>query len=211
MPETEETPLATGEQVEHIMDMWRRRLKNRELTREEAQIIITGGNRYLPVMDAAADMMVDRVRTEMFNTIVRTVRNIKRNQTVRQAIDATGRNQYGDDKLLATMPWGEGPEEVELVYVRAGKQLSPVEQERFLAEHDLIPDPQAQMADNEQNPGFADKYRNGLQWNRDRDLISFVIFSQGIEVGRIVYVDRFRRDWLGHWWFAGVRKPKAGK
>ena len=40
--------LATGEQIEHIMDMWRRRLKGRNVTLTEANHIIQNGNLYLP-------------------------------------------------------------------------------------------------------------------------------------------------------------------
>ena len=73
----EEVTLATGEQIEHIMDMWRRRLKGRNLTLAEANHIIQNGNLYLPVMDKAADVLVDQVRSDMQNTIVRMVRNIR--------------------------------------------------------------------------------------------------------------------------------------
>ena len=104
------------------------------------------------------------------------------------------------------MPVGDGPEEVELVYVRAGRVLSPAEQVIFLDEQGLKSDPQAQMADNEQDPSFGDEHPNGFQWDPDGQTVSFVFFS--LDDGeRNVYVYRRHLHWGDDDWFCGVRKP----
>lgn len=163
--EVSEELLATGEQIEHIMDMWRRRLRDRKLTRDEANHIIQHGGQYLEVMDKAADVLVDQVRSMRTNTIVRIVRNIRRDRTAREAIDAIDWTKYINDTVVGTIPMVAGPEEVELVYVQTDRNmLSPAEQVEFLASCDLEPDPPAQMADNEQDPAFADEHPNGFQW-----------------------------------------------
>ena len=201
----EEVTLATGEQIEHIMDMWRRRLKGRNLTLAEANHIIQNGNLYLPVMDKAADVLVDQVRSDMQNTIVRMVRNIRRNRTPEQAINDTGRNKYVTDSVVATMPVGQGPEEVELVYFRLGRFVYADELEREYETRGLTPDPQAQTADNEADPAFADEHPNTCLWNRDGKVSSYLTFYRWDDERR-VYCRRSGDFWHGFWWFAGVRK-----
>ena len=213
---TSEVPtakLATGEQVEHIMDMWRRRLKGRNLTLDEANHLIQNGGQYLPIMDEAADVLVDRVRSDTSNTIVRMVRNIRRGRTAEEAVSATGRKKHVDDFILATMPVGEGPEEVELVYYKPDP--SEYDNDNFMSEEGiekasssrgLCPDLQAQMADNEQDPSFADDHPNGMSWNRVGKVASFAAFGRWRDRRRVI-VDRHNDDdWDDCWWFAGVRK-----
>jgi len=201
----EEVTLATGEQVEHIMDMWRRRIKGRKLTLDEANQIIRNGGQYLPTMDKAADVLVDQIRSDMQNTIVRMVRNIQRTRTAVQAIDATGRTKYVDSEVLATMPVGQGPEEVELTYFKLSRFASPKEVAAEFESRNMDPDPQAQAADNEQHPAFADEHPNGTQWNLDGNTSSFLTFLRW-HGKRRVYCYRYGNNWGGYWWFAGVRK-----
>ncbi|MFA6416078.1 MAG: hypothetical protein WCW56_01170 [Candidatus Paceibacterota bacterium] len=200
-----EVVMATGEQVEHIMDMWRRRLNSRKLTLAEAQHIIQNGGQYLPIMDKAADVLVDQVRSDTQNTIIRMVRNVQRNRSAEQAINATGRTKYVDSSVLASMPVGSGPEEVELVYFKLGRYVGNEELEREYDVRGLRPDPQAQSADNEGDPSFADDHPNGCLWGRDGRVASFVAFGRWFG-GREVSVDRVDCGWFGRWWFAGVRK-----
>jgi hypothetical protein len=201
----EEVTLATGEQVEHIMDMWRRRIKGRKLTLDEANQIIRNGGQYLPTMDKAADVLVDQVRSDMQNTIIRMVRNIRRNRSAVQTINDTGRNKNVNDGILETMPVGNGPEEVELVYFRLGRTVYADELEREYEARGLEPDPQAQSTDNEADQSFADEHPNSNYWNRDGKLSSFLTFDRW-NGRRYVDCDRGGSYWDGRWWFAGVRK-----
>ncbi len=193
------TTLATGEQIEHIMDMWRRRLKGRDVTLAEANHIIQNGGQYLPVMDKAADVLVDQVRSDMQSTIVRMVRNVRRNRTAVQAINDTGRVQYVDSSVVATMPTGDGPEDVELTYFRASRYLSDDELELEFGSRELVPDPQAQAADNEADSAFADEHPNGTHWKNKKGQWCFASFDQDV-VERLVHVCRFGNRWHDIWW-----------
>lgn len=197
-----EATLATGEQIEHIMDMWRRRLKGRNVTLAEANHIIQNGNLYLPVMDKAADVLVGQVRSNMQNAIVRMVRNIRRNRTPQEVIDATGRNKYVTDSVVATMPVGQGPEEVELTYRRLGRYMTAEELDNFMI--GFKADPQAQAADNEADPEFADKHPNISQWDRDDKISSYLAFYRW-RVWRRVDCGRSGSRFGGDWWVCGVR------
>ena len=204
---TKNTPVvsgATGEQIEHIMDMWRRRLRSRNLTLDEGNQIIRNGGAYHPTMDAAADLLVDKVRSDIANTVVRMVRNIRRSRTPMQAIDATRRSKYVDDSIVATMPVGDGPEEAELVYFHLGRYVSEDDLAKEYETLGLVPDSQAQCADNEADPAFADAKPNGSQW-KDGKKWNFVAFSRR-GGGRGVGCVRIGRGWIGSWWFAGRRK-----
>ena len=101
--------LATEEQFGHILDQQKRRMRGRGLTKDEANVIIRNGNRYLPVMDQAADVLIDRVRSEIANTIIRMVK-VNRKRSAQETLDATGRKQYTDANIVATMPVGQGLE-----------------------------------------------------------------------------------------------------
>src|SRR3989344_2114109 len=204
---TKNTPVvsgATGEQIEHIMDMWRRRLRSRNLTLDEGNQIIRNGGAYHPTMDAAADLLVDKVRSDTTNTVVRMVRNIRRSRTPMQAIDAIGRNKYVDDSIVATMPVGDGPEETELVYFRLGRYVSEDDLAKEYETRGLVPDHQAQCAANEADPAFADTHPNGSQW-KDGKKWNFVSFHRG-DGERYVGCCRGVSGWGDGWWFAGRRK-----
>ena len=93
MPEVAVPELATEEQIGHVLEMWKRRLKGRKLTNPEAQVIITQGGLYLPVMDAAADVLVDRVRSDISKTLVVHMNDIKRGWTAQQLLDVASRDR----------------------------------------------------------------------------------------------------------------------
>jgi hypothetical protein len=179
-------------------------LRSRNLTLDEANQIIRNGGVYHPTMDAAADLLVDKVRSDIANTVVRMVRNIRRSRTAMEAIDASGRRKYVNDSIVATMPVGEGSEETELVYFRLGRFVSEDDLAKEYETRELIPDPQAQTADNEADPAFADNHPNGTQWKLPKGY-GFVAFDR-LGGGRSVGCGRDGDDWDGRWWFAGRRK-----
>ncbi len=197
--------LATGDQIEHLMDMIRQRLKGRKLTLGEVQYIIQNGGRYLSIMDEAVDVLVGRVRSDVSNTIVHMVRNIRRSRTVEEAVNATGRAKYVNNSVLATMPVGQGSEDVELVYFKLGRYIQAEDLEREYEARGFRPDPQAQMADNEADPSFADDHPNSCFWDRDGQVSSFAAFYRWGD-GREVLVGRSDDGRVDRWWFAGVRK-----
>lgn len=155
----------------------------------------------------------------MSSEIVRIVRNIRRTRTASEAINASRRMTYIHPSVLVTMPVGEGPEEVELIYFKPEpneydlpngclRNISNLGVLAALNRRNLRPDPQAQVADNESDPSFADKHPNGCIWNLEGNMASSVVFSQWGDVGRSVDVER-RDHWPNYMWFAGVRNLPA--
>lgn len=140
------------------------------------------------------------------NCIVRTVL-VDRALTPQASLDATKRRQYTTQSVVDTMPKGVG-EEVELVYFKLGKNGEYISCEAFKAECDkrgLVPDPQAQAADNAVDPAFGDVTPNACQWiDEDGNFCCATFLRFG--GGRRVHVDRDSYGWDGSWWGAGVRK-----
>ena len=201
--------LATEEQFGHILDQQKRRMRGRGLTKDEANVIIRNGNRYLPVMDQAADVLIDRVRSEIANTIIRMVK-VNRKRSAQETLDATGWKQYTDANIVATMPVGEGLEEVEMHYFKPDPALykngliSDADLVKEFDAHGLKPDPQAQADDNAAHPEFAKAHPNGTHWPLEGGGYGFLAFSAWVG-GRLVRCSRFV-DWNVVWVFGGVRK-----
>lgn len=126
---------------------------------------------------------------------------VNRNRTPQEAIAATGRKQYVDDKAVASMPRGQG-EVVDLYYVKANRFLSDDNLEKWMEELGLTFDPRAQAADNEANPTFADDYPNGAQWKNSKGEWCFSAFNRWDDE-RLVDIYRHGFGWNGSWWFPG--------
>ncbi len=133
--------------------------------------------------------------------IIRRVR-VDRTRTPQEVIDATGRRQYVDSDVLATMPKGEG-EEVDVHFVPTKRFVLVVEVPAFLAQYGLVLDPRAQAAVNEADPAFANKYPNGTQWG-DNCCLTFDRW-----VGeRSVSCGRDGSGWFDCWFLSGVPAPR---
>lgn len=205
---------ATEEQLDHIAEMWRRRikarLKERKIVIPEAQAIITNGGFYLPVMDQAADGLVDRVRSEVSNTIVVQMNDIKRGRSAKQLLDATGRAQYTEKASVATMPLigAGGPLSGEFVWFKPDRRLSDAEVEEERVKRGLVRDLEMQLQYNEEHPDFADVHPNGDSWTVDEkgsyDFVNLYRWDGGRGVG----VHRFGGGdgWGADTWFGGRRK-----
>ena len=172
---------------------------------EEAQSMIENDwDDLKPELETACVEAINKVRERKRKTIVRKVKNIRRNRTAAQAIDGTGRIKYVDSVIVDTMPVGDGPEEVELTYFRIGRYASDAEVDAEFETRRLVPDPQAQAADNEADPSFADSHPNVTHWKLPKGGYGFVSFDQGDE--RYVNCLRYGNLWNDDWWFAGRRK-----
>lgn len=152
--------------------------------------------------------------TTVISDIVRRVK-VNRMGTPEASISATRRIQgfnkmtFVEKDVLATMPVGKGPGEVEIVYFCLGHYATAEEVEREYELRGLLPDPQAQAADNGADPDFADQYPNCAQWNlaATDTLPSYASVAFGRWFGER-HVEVFRR-WVGYnggMWFGGVRK-----
>ena len=158
------------------------------------------------VMQGCVDA-INRVMERKSKPIIRKVR-VNRKRTAQETLDATRRVQYVNAEVLATMPVGSGPEEVELHYFNLGRFATDKERDCEYKRRGLEPDPQAQADDNAADPSFADKYPNASGWGNH----CYIAFDCWIGVSRNVNCNRDDGGWNGEWWFAGVRKvspPKA--
>lgn len=154
-----------------------------------------------------ADMLVG-IRVTANDTITRKT-TVNRSQTPKEALVATGRNQYVDDKVAKTMPTGEG-EEVTVTFFKPTEEeytrpgwISDDDLEKCYQRRGLKPDPRAQAKVNEDDPSFADDHPNGTHWKDSSGKWCFVTFH-GWHVARDVHVDRYDNVWRDDWWFAGV-------
>lgn len=143
------------------------------------------------------------------NLIVRKVK-VNRTRTAQEALDATGRRQYTDSAVVASMSMA-GAEEVEVVFFqpdlsKRGGYISDDDLEKEFALRGLKPaDPISVAAVNEADPTFADEYPNGTHWKDERGRWCFAAFGR-CDRERAVYVRRRGHGWPDLWWFAGVRK-----
>ena len=143
------------------------------------------------------------------NLIVRTAK-VNRDRSEQEAIEATGRAQYTDRKVVDAMPKGEG-DEVEVVFFKP--DLS--QRNGFITDDDLEKefelrglkpaDPISVAAVNEANPAFADERPHGTHWRDTKGNWCYAAFDRW-GGGRGVSVNRSGSGWDGLWWFAGVRK-----
>lgn len=193
--------LATGDQVDHVEGLVEKRLRG--LSRDQIQLLITNGGVYIQVYNR----MLDEVLSRLTGMIIRRIKP-DRTRTPQQVIAATARRQPVNDDVLVTMPMGEGNGEVEMIFFKPGRRLTPAELDAEYVARDLEPDPVAQAAINEADPAFADECPNGTQWKLPGGGWGFLFFSRGFG-GRYVYVVRNDDDWHGNWSFGGVRKKKA--
>lgn len=155
---------------------------------------------------------VDRLMTPGPPNIVRVVRNIHRNRSARQTINDTGRVKYSDVlsgywSIVDTIPVGNGSEETELIYFKLDKSVSNDQLAKEYQNRGLVPDPQAQVADNEADPAFADTHFNETHWPIDNGwgIVTFYRNKGERYIG--VGIIRDSRLLGPFWWYAGRRKP----
>lgn len=196
----------TDGQIENAVNKLRDAMrKNRsEITSDVAQQVL--GVENLGMMMFAPF----RERAEaVSNLIVRKV-TVNRGRSQQEVIDATGRVQYTNRKVVDAMPKGEG-DEVEIVFFKP--DLS--ERNGFITDNDLEKefelrglkpaDPISVAAVNEADPAFADEKPHGTHWKDAEGNWCCAAFDRW-RGRRRVDVRRGDDDWHDYWWFAGVRK-----
>jgi hypothetical protein len=191
----------TDGQIDKAIDQFRASLRKHssEFDSEATQLAL--GNKEL----APELLGVFRKYVEANSGMIIRHFKVDRTKTPKQMIDATGRKQYVDDGVLATMPT-DGPEEGDL-YFFPGKRFTPAAELAARYESlELVPDPYAQSQVNTDDSSFADEHPNGVQWQDDQGDFCFAAFRRWFVVERFVDVDRNARDWADRWWFAGRRK-----
>ena len=150
------------------------------------------------------------------NLIIRRV-CVDRTRSPQEALNATGRVQYTDCKVVKAMPKGEG-DKIEVVFFKP--DLS--ERNFFISDDDLEKefdlrglkpaDPISVAAVNKADPAFADEKPHGTHWKDAKGNWCYAAFRRWCDERG---VDAYLSDcgWDDFWWFAGVRLPtsQAGK
>jgi len=156
-----------------------------------------------------------RERAEAVSNLIVRKATVNRSRSPQEALEATGRAQYTDRKVVDTMPKGEG-NEVEVVFFRS--DLS--ERHGFISDDDLKKefdlrglkpaDPISVAAVNEADPAFADEKPHGTHWKDAEGNWCCAAFcrciGREVRVSRVSRVSRGGGGWSDRWWFAGVRK-----
>lgn len=159
---------------------------------------------------AGEQFAVFRRRVEAVSNLIVRRAKVNRTRSPQEVLDATGRKQYTDRKVVDAMPHGEG-DEVEVVLFKPdlrerGGYISDNDLEK---EFDLLglkpADPYSIAAVNEAEPAFADEKPHGTHWKNADGKWCYAAFGHW-GGGRLVYVSRGGRDWDDGWWFAGLRK-----
>lgn len=213
------TGISNG-QIDKLQEMLKHGLKKSDVlatssTAQIDQVIKTYGGSLRDKLVQSLERKVQEMIAEAESTFTVIVKRVDYTRTPEQVVHATGRAEYVDWNVAATMPCRATGilENLEVVFFRTGRQLTAEEQEQECAKRNLDPDPYAQAAVNEENPAFADKFPNGTQWSRDGKVASYLAFFRWDDGGRGVDCYRNGRDWHDYWWYSGVRKvspPQAG-
>ncbi len=148
-------------------------------------------------------------RAEMVsNFIVRKV-TVNRSRTRQEALDATGRKQYTDRKVVDSMPNAKA-DKVEVAFFK----LDLSKRNGYISDDDLEKefnlrgfkpaDPISVAAVNETDSAFADEHPNATHWKDVNGKWCYVAFSHLGGGGRCVDIARSDDGWDDRWWFAGL-------
>lgn len=126
--------------------------------------------------------------------------------TNRQALEATGRGLYVNDKALSEAPRGTKVKQTIYLF-KKGSKISCLQREeefnkRNLEEADLL----TISAFNKAHPKFADEYPNSIQWKDSAGNYCYATFRRSWDGKRNVYVSQDDDVWIDIWWFVGVCK-----
>jgi hypothetical protein len=141
------------------------------------------------------------------NPIVRIV-NVT-DCTAKEALEATGRVQCVDSRVVAAMPKGDVGE-TELVFFNVGREVSDDDLEQEYALRGLVPTPPfALFKAHQDDPAMADEHPNATHWKEADGKWSCAICDRW-RGERYVRVDRRDVGWGARCWFAGSRKKVLG-
>lgn len=205
-PSGKERKFMTDGQIDKAVDVYRAMLRKhqKEFESEAVQCVIMS-NDYVN-----EQLGVLRKRVEMISGII--VRRVKvdRTRTPQAALKATGRNFYGNDSVVETMPRGEGNEvDVHIFkpevweYTRPG-YMSGEDLDKAYARRNLVPaDSYSTAAVNEADPAFADERPNATHWKDANGKWCYTAFDRWDDE-RDVAVRRDGLGWDDFWSFAGL-------
>lgn len=192
-----EKPITEGE-IGKINELVAAKLRKSNLPSGLVQEILkTRGGELADKLVKDLQSMVEAIS----NLITRKV-PVNRSLNGKAVLDATGRKQYINDEVVATMPQGEG-DEAEVIFFNLGRYISDDDLDKEYEKRGLVPtDPFSLAAVNEADLEFADDHPNGTHWKDANGNWCYIAFGRW----RGVCVDRYGGEWGGDWWFAGRRK-----
>jgi len=137
--------------------------------------------------------------------ISRVVSDIDRNCYPADILEAVGFKVFDSQGVLPTITYGVGPSSVTLNYFKPDRMIrNAVHLALEFEVRNLMPDPLAQIVDNQQNPEFVKRCRNVTQWGLVGDISSYMVFMTKPHGLRVVICKRQKTSWPSGWWFAGV-------
>lgn len=194
--------IITNGQIDKAVAVYRAMLEKHreELASEPAQEVLMQDD-YV-----GEQVGVLRRRIEAISGLIIRRVAVNRTRTPQETLDATGRKQYTDRKVVDAMPRGEG-DEAEVCFFNLGRFINDADLEKEYELRGFKPvDPFSLAAVNEADPAFADDHPNCTHWKDADGNWCYASFSRW-RVGRGVLVNRDVVGWNDFWWFAGVRKP----
>jgi len=171
-----------------------------ELSSEAVQKVLGTDN--LGMMLLAPFRKLVEMESNMFT---RLVSGINRNQTPRQALDATGLKQYTTQSVVDSMPRGEG-ENVELKFFWLDYNPTITELGKEYERRSLKADLFALCKHMEDDPEFADERPVACQWDIDENEVASYAAFRRWHGERGVVVGRYVSGWPRRYRFAGVCK-----
>jgi len=205
---TQSTTTITNGQIGQIQDRLATELRESGLPADGVQEVLSApGGKVIKEMASVLRKFVEMAADTIM--IVRTAYP-NRKLTPRQALEATGRNLYVNDQVLASMPRGEG-DKAEVVFFKPnlssrGGYISDDDLEKEYELRGFKPaDPYSLAKVNQDDPAFADDHPNGTHWKDADGKWCFAAFLRWSEK-RCVHCFRNERAWFGYWSFAGLRK-----
>ncbi len=192
----------TDSQIDNLVDKFRAAVR-----KHSSEFPIDVVQEVLGVENLGMECLVPfRERVEVQNNLLIRHVPVNRKRTGQEAIEATGRAQHTDCKVLDEMPRGEG-EDAKVVFFNPGLYLSDNDLDKEYKLRNLKPvDPYSLAAVNEADPTFADAKPNATHWKDSNGKWCHAAFSQWGGVERGVSVRHSDCDWGVIWWFAGVRE-----
>ncbi len=191
MAKTVTAPEMTDGQIENAVNKLRDAMRKHrsEILPDVAQLVLGVENLGMMMFTPF------RERAEaVSNLIVRTAK-VNRSRSPQEAIDATGRTQYTDRKVVDAMSKGED-DEVEVVFFKPDLSnrngfISDDDLEKEFELRGLKPvDPYSLAAVNEADPAFADDKPHGTHWKDENGQWCCATFRRW-SGGRHVSVDRY--------------------
>lgn len=195
----------TNGQIGQINDRLATKLRTSGLLADPVQLVLKADG-------SAIDDMIAALRRHVEANSDLIVRNSTPDRSLDSmaAIKATGRNFYGNEDVVATMPRGTA-EKGETVFFKLDLSdrdgyISDDDLEKEFELRGLVPeDPDTLAAVNQDDPAFADDHPNATHWKDENGRWCYAAFDRW-DGGRDVHVGRRGSGWRGGWWFAGRRK-----